>query len=108
MNEVQVAIETHSANLERLRGIAKVFKLHAGNSYVDGLADHVQAVRSDARARAAAFPQQRIGLRRSITGNDVKRLIGFEGVSQFMEEVEYLRVNGFDFIDPEVASLRKL
>src|SRR6188508_1081038 len=59
VNEVRRRIEPDAADLERLRRIAQVLEVNAGDADVDGLAFDVQAVRGDAAVRAAALLQHR-------------------------------------------------
>src|SRR5262245_44626779 len=84
VDEVQVGIEAHPANLEGLRGITKMWQRDARHTDVDRLTDHVQTVRRDARARAAALTQHGVGFRRSVAGNDVKRLIALQRRSELV------------------------
>src|SRR6185369_7851224 len=103
MNEVQVWIEADSPNLERLRRVPEMIQRDTGNANIDGLPDHVQTMRRDSGARPATLAQQRVRLRRSVPGDDVKRLIGFQRPAELSQQIEHSRINRFDFVDPEVA-----
>lgn len=75
-------------------GFAEVGQGVSSKSNVDGLSGHMQALCRYALGMRLQLP---IGGGGAITGDDFKRGVHGDPVMQFMEKVQQVGVNGFDF-----------
>ena len=87
VDEIGIGIVADAAQLQRARRTAQVVQLHPRYADVDRLADHVQAARRHPRAGAAACAQHRVRGGRAVPGDDVERLIRFEGPAQLADQI---------------------
>src|SRR5262245_65953517 len=80
-----------------------MWQLDARHPDIDRLTDHMQTVRRDARARATPLPEHGVGFRRSVAGNDVKRLIALQRLSELVQQIEDPGIDWLDLVHPEVT-----
>ncbi len=102
MNEIGLGIITDAAFGDSKRDVPHTRRGEAGQTNVDRLAAHMEAIRSD-----LVTPRRKhgIGRRRPISGDDADGLVEFDAVGHLMKNVEQRRIDRFDAARSKVPQM---
>ena len=93
-------IETDATALQPQADDAQLLQRYAGNVKIHGVAEHMLAETRDARTAVA---QHRIGLRRTVTANDLNRLLGNGFALHFPHQIDEVRIHAGLFAASPIA-----
>jgi len=100
VDKVGLRIKSDPATLESKGYLVQTSGIERGETDINGLAKHVQAV---AGHTMAVSLEHGVGLRRSVPGNHLKIVLGSPGgPAEVMEQVEQARINGMNIAGSEI------
>jgi len=99
VDKVGLRIKADSAALKSQGNLVKAAGIERGEPDINSLARHVQAVACDT---VAAILEHGVGLRRSVSGNNLKKMFAASGLTNVMEEIQQGNIYGMNISGSEI------
>jgi hypothetical protein len=99
MDKVGLRIKTDSAPLKSKGNLVQAAGIERRKPDINGHAHHMQAVACDT---VAAVLEHGVGLRRSVSGNNLKKMFAASGLTNVMEEIQQGNIYGMNISGSEI------